>query len=87
MRRGRRLRYEITAASVSRLESHDLVAIIAVVHGCTQADLYCCGLVRDNYGVNQEMSPRLAALIKKIENDAPELSAEMFQVPGEKQDD
>src|SRR5437016_9345751 len=27
-----------------RLESHDLVAIIAVVHGCTQADLRCCGL-------------------------------------------
>jgi hypothetical protein len=44
-------------------------------------------LVRENYRVNQEMSPRLAALIKKIENDAPELSAEMFQVPGEKQDD
>jgi hypothetical protein len=44
-------------------------------------------LVRENYRVNQEMSPRLAAFIKKIENGSPELSAEMFQVPGEKQDD
>jgi len=44
-------------------------------------------LVRDNYRVNQEMSPRLAAFIKKIENGSPELSTEMFQVPSEKQDD
>jgi hypothetical protein len=44
-------------------------------------------LVRDNYRVNQEMSPRLAALIKKIENDAPELSAETLQVSREKQGD
>ena len=44
-------------------------------------------LVRDNYRVNQEMSSRLAALIKKIENGSPELSTEMFQVPGEKRDD
>ena len=44
-------------------------------------------LVRENYRVNQEMSPRLAAFIKKIENGSPELSTEMFQVPGEKQDD
>ena len=44
-------------------------------------------LVRDNYRVNQEMSPRLAALIKKIENEGAELSAEMVQVRREKQDD
>jgi len=44
-------------------------------------------LVRDNYRVNQEMSPRLAAFIKKIENGSPEYSTETFQVPGEKQDD
>jgi hypothetical protein len=41
-------------------------------------------LVRDNYRINQEMSPRLAALIKKIENGSPELSTEIFQAPGEK---
>ena len=41
----------------------------------------------NNYRVNQEMSPRLAAFIKKIENGSPELSTEMFQVPSEKQDD
>jgi len=34
-------------------------------------------LVRDNYRVNQEMSSRLAALIKKIENGSPELSTEV----------
>ncbi len=44
-------------------------------------------LVRENYRVNQEMSPRLAALIKKIENGSPELSAELVEVSGEKQDD
>jgi hypothetical protein len=44
-------------------------------------------LVRDNYRVNQEVSPRLAAFIKKIENGSPELSTEKFQVSGEKQDD
>jgi len=44
-------------------------------------------LVRDNYRVNQEMSPRLAALIKKIETEGAELSAEMVQVRREKQDD
>jgi hypothetical protein len=33
-------------------------------------------LVRENYRVNQEMSPRLAALIKKIGNGSAELSAE-----------
>ena len=43
--------------------------------------------MRDNYRVNQEMSPRLAAFIKKIENGSPELSTEMFQVPSEKQDE
>jgi hypothetical protein len=40
-------------------------------------------LVRENYRVNQEMSPRLAALIKKIENGSAELSTEMSQVSGE----
>jgi len=44
-------------------------------------------LVRDNYGVNQEMSPRLAALIKKIENNAAEFSAETLQASREKQPD
>jgi hypothetical protein len=39
-------------------------------------------LARDNYRVNQEMSPRLAAFIKKIENRSPELLTEMFQIPG-----
>jgi hypothetical protein len=33
-------------------------------------------LVRENYRVNQEMSPRLAALIKEIGNGSAELSAE-----------
>jgi hypothetical protein len=41
-------------------------------------------LVRDNYRIDQEMSPRLAALIKKIEDGSFELPTE---VPGEKQDD
>jgi hypothetical protein len=44
-------------------------------------------LVRDNYRVNQEMSPRLAALIKQIENGSAEFSTEMFQATGEKQDE
>jgi hypothetical protein len=44
-------------------------------------------LVRENCRLDQEMSPRLAALIKKIENGSPELSREMVQVIGEKQDD
>jgi hypothetical protein len=44
-------------------------------------------LVRENYPVNQEMSPRLAEFIKKIENGSAEFSTEMFQLPGEKQDD
>ena len=44
-------------------------------------------LVRDNYRVDQEMSPRLAALVKKIENGSLELSTETFQAPGEKQGD
>jgi hypothetical protein len=44
-------------------------------------------LVRENYPVNQEMSPRLAEFIKKIENGSAEVSTEMFQLPGEKQDD
>ena len=43
-------------------------------------------LVRENYRVDQEMSPRLAALIKKIENGSAELLAEMVQLSGEKQD-
>jgi hypothetical protein len=33
------------------------------------------------------MSPRLAALVKKIENGSLELSTETFQAPGEKQGD
>jgi len=43
-------------------------------------------LVRKNYQVNQdqEMSPRLAALIKKIENGSAELSK---RAVSEKQDD
>jgi hypothetical protein len=44
-------------------------------------------LVRENYRVNQEMSPRLAALIKKIENRSAELSTEFFRARGEKQHD
>jgi hypothetical protein len=44
-------------------------------------------LVRENYRVDQQMSPPLAALIKKIENGSAELSGEMVQVIGEKQDD
>jgi hypothetical protein len=44
-------------------------------------------LVRENYRANQEMSPRLAALIKKIENGSPEFSTNMLQVTGEKQKD
>jgi hypothetical protein len=43
-------------------------------------------LVRENYRADQEMSPRLAALVKKLENGSPELSIEMFQVPGGKQE-
>jgi hypothetical protein len=43
-------------------------------------------LVRANYRADQEMSPRLAALVKKLENGSPELSIAMFQVPGEKQE-
>lgn len=39
---------------------------------------------RENYAVNQEMSPRLAAFIKMLENGSPEFSTEML--PGEKQD-
>jgi hypothetical protein len=44
-------------------------------------------LVRENYRVNQEMSPRLAALVKNIENGSTDPPSEMFQVPGKKQDD
>jgi hypothetical protein len=36
-------------------------------------------LVRENYRANQEMSPRLAALVKKLENGSPELSIEMIR--------
>jgi hypothetical protein len=43
-------------------------------------------LVRANYRADQEMSPRLAALVKKLENGSTELSIAMFQVPGEKQE-
>jgi hypothetical protein len=41
-------------------------------------------LVRDNYRVNQGMSPRLAELIKKIEDGSFEFPTEVL---GEKQDD
>ena len=44
-------------------------------------------LVRENYRVNQKMSPRLAALVNKIENGSPELSTEMLQFSLEEQDD
>jgi hypothetical protein len=44
-------------------------------------------LVRENYRVAYEMSPRLAAFIKKIENGSTELSTEMFQVAAEKKDE
>jgi hypothetical protein len=43
-------------------------------------------LVRENYRVDQEISPRLAELIKKIENGGAEFSTETFQIPSEKQD-
>jgi hypothetical protein len=39
------------------------------------------------HSVKQGMSPRLAALIKKIENGNAELSTEVFRARGEKQDD
>jgi hypothetical protein len=42
-------------------------------------------LVRDNYRINQEMSPRLAAFIKKIEDGSFEFPTE--EDTGEKQDD
>jgi hypothetical protein len=41
--------------------------------------------VRDNYRIDQEMSPRLAAFLKKIE-DGTEFSTETFQLPVEKQE-
>jgi hypothetical protein len=44
-------------------------------------------LVRENYRVDQQMSPRLAALIKKIENGSPELPNDTFEVSGKKQVD
>jgi hypothetical protein len=44
-------------------------------------------LLRNNYPVNEELSPRLAALIKKLENESPELSPETFQALRKKQDD
>jgi hypothetical protein len=44
-------------------------------------------LVRDNYRVNQEMSPRLAGLIKQIETGSAEFPTEMFQATGKKQDE
>jgi hypothetical protein len=43
-------------------------------------------LVRENYRVAHEMSPRLAAFIKRIENGSTELSTEMFQDPAEMKD-
>jgi hypothetical protein len=42
-------------------------------------------LLRNNYPVNEELSPRLAALIKKLENESPELSP-TFQALRKKQD-
>ena len=44
-------------------------------------------LVRENYRVNQRMSPRLAALVKKIENGSAELSTEILQFSREEQDE
>ena len=44
-------------------------------------------LVRENYRANQEMSPRLAALVEKIENGSPELSTEILQFSREGQDE
>jgi len=44
-------------------------------------------LVRENSRVAHEMSPRLAAFIKKIENGSTELSTEIFQVRAKKKDD
>ena len=44
-------------------------------------------LIRENYRVNQQMSPGLAALVKNIENGSTDPSTEMFQVPDEKQDE
>lgn len=41
-------------------------------------------LIRENYPVNHEMSPRLAAFIKTIENGSAEFSTEMLV--GEAQD-
>jgi hypothetical protein len=35
-------------------------------------------LVRENYRLDQEMSPRLAALVKKIAIGSPEVSIEML---------
>lgn len=36
-------------------------------------------LVRDNYQVDQELSPGLAAFIKMLENEEPELSADEIE--------
>jgi hypothetical protein len=44
-------------------------------------------LVRGNYRVNQEMSPRLATFIKKLKNGSTKLSTDIFQVRAEKKDD
>jgi hypothetical protein len=44
-------------------------------------------LVRENYRVKQEMSLRLAALVKEIKNGGPEISTEMSQFSQQKQDD
>ena len=41
-------------------------------------------LVRKNYRIDQEMSPRLAAFVKKLENGSAEFPTEM-QFPAEKQ--
>jgi hypothetical protein len=38
-------------------------------------------LVRENYRVDQQISPRLAALITKLENGSPELPGDMFKFP------
>jgi hypothetical protein len=44
-------------------------------------------LVRDNYRINQEMSPRLAAFVKKIANGSAEFPTDIFQAPSEKKGD
>jgi hypothetical protein len=43
-------------------------------------------LVRENYSANQELSPRLKAFIKNLENERLELSPEALQTLAKKDD-